>query len=810
MIRTSFHVLCARAAIGLLLIAAAGADPGLVGVYRDGRVEIQEVVPGAAFRLAAEESLHPALSPDFEASYSGRLTILRNGEYVFYAEGGEVRIDGAPASEPIRLEPGERRLQVRYQRAPGAARLRLEWEGPGFLREPVPGRLLSHDPADGPTPRQERIARGRRLAEDLGCANCHDAGASSLEARPAPVLTLAGDRLKPAWLRAWMLGTDEVSHAAAMPEMLTAEERADAAAYLATLTGAPELETRYSHDAEERGRAAFRSLGCVACHDSGGVSLDGLGSKTTAGHLAEFLRKPSRLFPDGRMPSFRLDEEEALDMAAYLMLSTNPRLGADGPAGDAKRGEAVVRSSGCLACHSLEGAANTATAPDLSGLRPDAGCLADEPGANVPRYRLDEEDRAALREFVGFYAEHPDRSPAPVHAMRSTLDKLRCNQCHEVDGQAAQAAAAKPAPSLTGVGDKLRREWFEHVLSEESRTFEGFDLRMPNYPVHADALADGFMKSSGAAEQSTEPSASAAARDRGHGMLGVDSKAGGMGCIGCHGWDPFPPLGESGPRVDTVAKRMRYDWFERWMRDPARIFTGTSMPNYFAATPAAEAHETIDALWAAFRGAEELPPPAGFEVVRAVRGSEAMPDPVDRAIVIRWSMPESTAAAIAVGLPGEVSYCFDAAESRLRYAWRGGFVDMTPTLMAKKNKATGLTETAHLVGEIFYREAAFPLRVGDSERIPKRRFRGYELVDSYPRFHYQVDGVDVFEAITPLEDGRGLLRRFTLPRVDRPMWFVFGAESGASVGSSLGDPADGRLAIPVGRDIEFDVTVTAP
>ena len=71
---------------------------------------------------------------------------------------------------------------------------------------------------------------------------------------------------------------------------------------------------------------------------------------------------------------------------------------------------------------------------------------------------------------------------------------------------------------------------------------------------------------------------------------------------------------------------------------------------------------------------------------------------------------------------------------------------MTRTLFKKKNPATNLTETAQIDGEIFFREGPFPIRVGERDRIPQRRFRGYRLVDSVPEFHYQVDGVDVFEA----------------------------------------------------------------
>jgi hypothetical protein len=64
--------------------------------------------------------------------------------------------------------------------------------------------------------------------------------------------------------------------------------------------------------------------------------------------------------------------------------------------------------------------------------------------------------------------------------------------------------------------------------------------------------------------------------------------------------------------------------------------------------------------------------------------------------------------------------------------------------------------------------------VGDPGRIPARRFRGYRLVDAYPEFRYEVDGIEVSERITVGDEG-GLVRHFIFAHVDRPLWFVDGA-----------------------------------
>src|SRR5262249_29251633 len=152
--------------------------------------------------------------------------------------------------------------------------------------------------------------------------------------------------------------------------------------------------------------------------------------------------------------------------------------------------------------------------------------------------------------------------------------------------------------------------------------------------------------------------------------------------------------------------------------NPARILSGTSMPNYFSSMPRPAADAMIHALWAAMSLGERMPLPAGFEKLDSGSDPEAHPVPSSRPIVVRWDMPESTPAAIAVGLPGKLSYCFDAGESRLRYAWRGGFIDLSETL-TKKTEANHLTPTAKLVGDVFYRSDGFPFRIGSLDHVPK-------------------------------------------------------------------------------------------
>jgi hypothetical protein len=265
------------------------------------------------------------------------------------------------------------------------------------------------------------------------------------------------------------------------------------------------------------------------------------------------------------------------------------------------------------------------------------------------------------------------------------------------------------------------------------------------------------------------PAFAAAKSAEGIGMLGTNPSKKGMSCIGCHDWGAFKSLGEEGPQLLGVAARLRYDWFERWMRNPARILSGTSMPNYFPGADRARAIESIQTLWAGLALGEKAPAPDGYRTADLEVSGEARPAPGKEAVVVRWDMPEATPAAIAVGLPGGVSYCFDAGESRLLYAWAPGFVDLTGTLL-RKTDAGRRTPTAALVGEVFWRSDGFPIRMGPERRVPRRRFKGYRLIGGIPQFHYQVDDIDVYEKLSPAGP-KAIRRELTFSRVAGPVYF---------------------------------------
>ncbi len=179
------------------------------------------------------------------------------------------------------------------------------------------------------------------------------------------------------------------------------------------------------------------------------------------------------------------------------------------------------------------------------------------------------------------------------------------------------------------------------------------------------------------------------------------------------------------------------------------------------------------------------------------------PGSSDRASVRRLFMPDSGPASFAVGLKGGQSYCFDAGACRLRYAWRGGYID------ASKFLAGSGDAPVRIEGRIYYRSRRFPLRIGSADQAPTRKeFLGYARVDGEPQFRYRVDGVEVRERITPVTDGSGLVRHFRVPDVDAPVHFLAERHAGVAYSASAGNWSDQHLRLTPEQAKRFTVTMT--
>lgn len=769
----------------LVLLAAQAEMPGLILEARDGERRVVEVAPAPHFSLRAEQSIHPRLRPGFRAEWNGFLKIVRGGRYTLSGD-AKVSIGGREAGgRAVELEPGLHPIRIEVAREAGRpARLQLLWESDFFGREPVPPSAFVRRASP---PEEETLAeRGRERAAELGCANCHRA---ALPSRRGPDLAAVGSRTNARWLAHWLENPRAFRAQAAMPKLLDAAEAADVAAFLAGLRGPAEPPRAAPSDPGrlERGRELFGKVGCAQCH---GAALEGMGSKYEVGVLARFLLDPLAVDPSGRMPSLLLAEDEASLLAEHLVQSRNPAFEAPVREGDPARGRALVGARRCAACHAIPGI-EAPPAPELAKLDPSRGCLDDDP--RTPRYALEAAERKALQAFVASFAREPDRSDAPAHAFRHAVRAFRCTACHALDDSTPQGLEAYP-PALTDAGQKLRPAWIEAVLAKKKRIRPWMDVRMPHFgEANVKALIEGFPAAAGEADPEPRRAPSPAQVREGIRLIGRDP--GGLSCITCHDFKGNVSLGTRGPDMVEMADRLRQDWFGRWMRDPIRLQPGTSMPNFFAATTPEEREAKIDLLWVCLAAGPDLPLPAGLEAAHT-----SLVVVRDAPVVFRTFLPDASPAAIAVGLPGGVSYCFEGDTCRLRYAWSGDFLDMSPSWTGRGGAP------AVLKGRKFYTAPdPFPLRLGDRPATP--RFRGYAMKEGHPEFLYELDGAEVRQRIAALPEGAGLEASFTVAEPKGPVSFFLGKPSGARLTPSAGEVKGEWLVLPAAKTVSFTLKI---
>lgn len=191
-----------------------------------------------------------------------------------------------------------------------------------------------------------------------------------------------------------------------------------------------------------------------------------------------------------------------------------------------------------------------------------------------------------------------------MHACRKGHE-FRCAACHGRDGRRAndqpaiaprrgpdpsgeQELIALPTlPPLTYTGEQRRSRWLEDFLAGriEYRVRPWLKVRMPRFPRSAAQLAIGLAadhgihpadKSSPLVERAPNPEL----RQLGETRVGPD---GGFSCSKCHSVGARKAQMDVGFGVIDLIhskRRLRDEFYLRWMMNPARVLPMTRMPAY--------------------------------------------------------------------------------------------------------------------------------------------------------------------------------------------------------------------------------------
>ena len=301
-----------------------------------------------------------------------------------------------------------------------------------------------------------------------------------------------------------------------------------------SLPGTPQLN---------QGRNLLSRYGCVHCHTiklpEGGTvqaaddppSLSHIADKTSREWIFAWLKDPQAYAATATMPNFKLKDEDARDISAFLIANSTPLEGDTSaltrvPAYDPAAGASLYGESFCASCHAVQNAAGNMVGGDVGpeltrvGSKVKPGWLIAwlrnprvyDPGTGMPHYRFNDSQVATLAGFLETKADsdllanvhlEPATPEQIAHGKRLVSD-YGCASCHEIAG------LKKPenfAPELTRIGSKPVNQLIflpgmTHTLPDyiagkikQPRAFAQ-GLRMPQYSFSAaqvDALTTALL-----------------------------------------------------------------------------------------------------------------------------------------------------------------------------------------------------------------------------------------------------------------------------------------------------------------------------
>ncbi len=711
--------------------------------------------------------------------------------------------------------------------------------------------------------------------EHWGCTNCHQPSEEQRDlvaTRPGPDLTGVASRTSTEWLRRWIAKPAALRGAPAMPRLFDDSEDdqrdLDAVVHFLASQGDPAGGSVATEEhVLDAGRELYHTLGCIACHGAlespAAVfhdeflpkdvpspfvmhSFGDLAGKWYPSALASYLLDPTAVHRDGRMPQMGLSKSEADLLATYLLSRFGAATTLHSVDDDlAARGREVFTERGCQACHVIDGyefepfRAESLDTIASRGHRDPQGCLSSHEW-DGPRYDFPAPALARMFQGVLMAAINAKAESVELDQLERRLYHLNCTACHELDGEGGVAEALKGyfvsldehadlgdegrlPPHLNDVGAKLTTSWFQRVLQESGRARPYIAARMPQYGAAVDGMAELFARKAGVEPHSDAPWPPV---DDERVLLGRELMSPqAMTCVNCHTYSDYPPVGTPGPDMTQFAARLRYAWWDEYIKDPAAKKPGTRMPGFtnkgvssFPQFAGGDFQRQTDALWAYFTLGEFMPPPEGV-----ARRQSLELEVGDEPLIFRSFLDGAGARGIAVGFPVGVHYSFDAAGARLTRVWRGAFIDASGAWAGRGGNVTGgqgplLWEhpggPTIVIGE---RPASWPTEVGPDAG---HDYRGYAKGGSEgPSFRYRVGGAEVVERTTPHAQPEPYLERhFELSGLEPgvPLWFRLGgtvrgvtAEGLTSHGAESG--ANGETwyrAIPEGASCAIHLEVT--
>ena len=374
------------------------------------------------------------------------------------------------------------------------------------------------------------------------------------------------------------------------------------------LAGAPQLN---------QGRHLLSRYGCVHCHTvklpSGGImkatddppALSHIADKTTREWIYAWLKDPQAYASTSTMPNFKLSDDDARDISAFMIANSTPQAGdttglSAKASADPAAGASLYGESFCASCHAVQNAAGNLVGGDAgpeltrvgSKVKPEwlqawlRNPRAYDAETAMPHYRFSDPQVATLSGFLLAKADsdlltnvHLEAAtPEQVAHGKRLVSDYGCASCHEIAG------IKKPenfAPELTRIGSKPVTQLvflpgMQHTLPDyiatkvkQPRAF-GQGLKMPQYtftPAQIDSLATALLAFNDRSS-TLPPSLTVAAKPESDyqpagkaGKLMTD-----LACFSCHRINGHG--GDMAPDLTWEGSSVQRQWLVEFLKNP--------------------------------------------------------------------------------------------------------------------------------------------------------------------------------------------------------------------------------------------------
>ena len=228
------------------------------------------------------------------------------------------------------------------------------WENPMFPKRYTEAGCYKCHSGNMPLKEAETLSLGLSVYEKSGCYACHNIARWKDAPKPGPSLYKLASKTSKDWTYKWIMDPRSFRHNTWMPHFFkkgnnsspddikrSEQEVLAMTEYLFSKSESYEITSVNNSGDYDRGRLLVNSLGCKGCHQiqlnpdpdydptiqalrtEQGPNLISLGSKVNEDWLVSWLKNPYSYHEETKMPDLRVSDQEAMDIATYLLADKN-------------------------------------------------------------------------------------------------------------------------------------------------------------------------------------------------------------------------------------------------------------------------------------------------------------------------------------------------------------------------------------------------------------------------------------------------------------------------------------------------------